>query len=472
MSSAPYGLFFSLSVTCNKCRGAVPVNGFTEALPCPGCGQPVDVPAGWWMDFFDEETRTEVLAMETGEGRQMSTLGGTSATGVLGHRMPRCQGCKTDPPTDRFDRLAADGGYTCGCGRHIAVREAPVMARMVVPGARWLVDEHLTGDGDGTRGAAAPVLFSCMGCGGSLSVDGSERAVSCGYCGASNFLPDALWQRMHPVPTIEPFFVVAHPTESGRPPTEELSQEQFEAMAAGDHSAGRALVAASPSAPAELLRSMLDDEDYEIRAALASNPALAADDVRRLARDDDDDVREAVAARTDLPSDVLSLLIADSDWEVRRAAVCNPKAETADLIALAGRESDSDVLEALGKVPGLDPGVLWELSRSSDYHARVAAATHAATSAEVLVRLSRDDDRDVLEALSKRLDLPAGVLVRLSRNDSSSVAEAARENPDYPLAKKQYTHRLLVVGLPVATGVIVLLAVAAVLAWKLGYLAL
>jgi len=47
---------------------------------------------------------------------------------------------------------------------------------------------------------ARPVVMSCPKCGAALEVTGeSERSVTCQYCQSAVYLPDPLWQQLHPV---------------------------------------------------------------------------------------------------------------------------------------------------------------------------------------------------------------------------------------------------------------------------------
>jgi len=59
-----------------------------------------------------------------------------------------------------------------------------------------------TGDAPGPliKEAARPVVMSCPKCAAALEVTGdSERTVTCQYCQSPVYLPDPLWQRLHPV---------------------------------------------------------------------------------------------------------------------------------------------------------------------------------------------------------------------------------------------------------------------------------
>ena len=462
--SAFESYYFTLSITCRKCRNSLPVNGLTESLPCPHCLQEVEVPLDTWLSLFDAETVASVRDMELGRATEMSLLGTNQASGTLGNLLPRCGACKEETDVRRLDGLARAGGYRCSCGAHVQVREAPPFARALVPGARWAVHEGLSAGDDGTGGAAQPILFSCMGCGGSLTVDGSDRAVTCSFCGASNFLPDALWHRLHPVPTVEAFFAVVDPEARTR--GDDLGPEMFARLASSDDCDVRAAVGRNPKVPPRLLAELVKDDDWEVRAAVAANPSTREGLLVQLLGDDDSDVREAVAARPSLPRAVVDKLLEDDDWEVRKAAVGNPRASTEALVVLAGRETDGDVCKALGARPDLPVEVLVALGGNDDWEARRVAARHGATPSEVVDKLAKDSDSDVRRGVAKRSDLSETALLRLGRDTDAAVLQIVRKKPGYAELKRRHTMKILLIALPLAVAAAAILA----LAWSQGWL--
>jgi hypothetical protein len=449
------GYLLSLSITCPKCRGPMPVNGFAEALACPGCGADRALPVDWWVSLFDRDTLHSVRGLAVGEGQKWTSMGSVNGEGMLGRRLPRCGGCEQDASVDRLAELAAEGGYDCSCGRRIAVREAGGVARAVIPGARWVVGEQLRSGDDGTDGAASPVLFSCMGCGGSLTVDGTERSVACSYCGASSFLPDALWHRLHPRPTVEPFFVVADPDRRGAPLDPRVQLD----LADSDRSDARTVVAANPAASAELLARLASDPDWHVRAAVGANPGADEATLRLLLTDDDDDVRQAVACRPALPAPILATLIDDEDYSVRKQAAQHPDLAPEALVRLAGKERDSDVLGVLSRRRHLDGPVFAALCSNPDADARQVAARHPDLPAELLLQLSRDSSYRVRQVVASRPDLPDEVLLRLGRDGDSDVYRAAREHPRFDGLNAADNLRRLKLGLALLAIVLLTIAV-------------
>lgn len=56
---------------------------------------------------------------------------------------------------------------------------------------------------------ASTVVIKCMTCGAGLEITNkTKRTVMCQYCDNENYLPDNIWQKLHPHKETEPFFVI------------------------------------------------------------------------------------------------------------------------------------------------------------------------------------------------------------------------------------------------------------------------
>ncbi len=204
-----FGIAIELRGECPHCGNPVMVNALTERIHCPSCLKDRPYAYSAWEDLLENlwSLRPDT---DTGQGGNITQLG------VNWHLMyarfdPYCYACKHD--FDMEAVLASPSPYACpGCGEPWHHRPAPPEAREAMPGLVHLVAEH-PGQIPGVESEASapnggkPILFACMGCGGALEVDGSERVITCRYCDASNYLPDDLWLRMHPVETVRRWFV-------------------------------------------------------------------------------------------------------------------------------------------------------------------------------------------------------------------------------------------------------------------------
>lgn len=417
------------TVACPSCHKPVHLPGLVTSAQCHACAAAVDVPEDAWLGWFDAETVAEVRGMGEGEGRQFTVHGRFEAKAAMVHLPARCDACKVPRDPVALAGDAEQGGYTCTCGEGVAVRPAPPLARLLVRGASYVVGEGALGEaGTEPEAAPEPILFSCLACSAALPVDGTRRDVRCPSCGSTSYLPDGLWLRLHPTPTVRWFAVTIGEA------TAEVPEALIRRLAGSSDWNARRRAAEDAGAPAEVLKGLASDSDSDVRQVVAGNPSASPALLAVLAADDDDDVREAVCAHPSTPLATLEALSRDSDWEVRRAAVRSPRLPASALAALARVESDSDVLEELARRSELGAAVLASLARSESYRARVMAAGHAATPHEALLELASGTDSDVIAALQGRDALPADVLAQMATSSSYRVRQAAAAHPSTPPA--------------------------------------
>jgi DNA-directed RNA polymerase subunit RPC12/RpoP len=119
---------------------------------------------------------------------------------------PRCAACKT--PFDPAEVTSGAEEVACPkCSRRAAARKAPQWLRSTHPDAAWLVNED-TG-GERVHATASDVIeFHCYHCGAPMPLDGKARRIPCTYCKKQVVVPDDVWRRLHPVRTIEGWFIV------------------------------------------------------------------------------------------------------------------------------------------------------------------------------------------------------------------------------------------------------------------------
>ncbi|MBI5480080.1 MAG: hypothetical protein HY906_14530 [Deltaproteobacteria bacterium] len=196
---------------CGACGNPLAVNALVPQLLCPSCNQmrPLS-PEGWKLLL--EDALKEAPQLDVGEGRS-TTLLSHGFTIKYGRIDPYCVGCKTDVPEEDLEGLAARGfGFCTKCGARLSFRHAPEGVSPQVPPSAILACEDLdqVAGPEGNleaKEAAKPVNFPCPSCGASLPVDGSSRGVTCKFCNNDSFLPDALWQRFHPVKTVARWWI-------------------------------------------------------------------------------------------------------------------------------------------------------------------------------------------------------------------------------------------------------------------------
>ncbi len=387
-----------ISLDCPHCRGGIPVNGFTHEVLCSSCLKAVELPQEWWDSHLDIETIEDALTHEPGYGNSSSSLGGMNEKIDTGNRPPRCQDCKAEFPDDLLKKSVADGGFAClGCQRHIRVRKATPLALSLIMEADLLVHEGPTGENLGSNGNAAiePVLFGCLACGGALPVDGSTRTPKCTHCGSANYLPDALWLRLHPAPTSQAFFVTRNVDAKPKAVTassisDDISEERAlkilkdQALPADvlqkiydalpDEDEVLEALAKHPNASDALLLKLADEDVYyQVRVAVAKRPKLSMTIIEQMATQTDSDVRKALTNRIGiykLPQHILEDVLRGEDLDDLGKAIMQPDFPEWKLYEISDNCAPDEAARIL-RAPNVSARVLRRLGSNPDSRAKI-----------------------------------------------------------------------------------------------------
>lgn len=394
---------FKISLDCPHCRGPVSVNGFSTEVLCINCLNPVELPEDWWHEKLDEETLKDAINREAGTGNTASYLGGLSEKIVAGNRPPRCQDCKTDFPQELMVGAVEKGFFACpGCQGRIRVRVATPLVVSMIPDADLLVHEDETGINLANDGitASEAVLVACLGCGGALKVDGSSRTVKCENCANNNYLPDALWLRLHPAKVSHAFFVTLKAKGAAKIPAsatpeaadipddisseralrmlkdENLSAEALQKIYEGQKEEDEVLEALAKhrNAPNELLLELVsanNDYYYKVREAVAKRPSLSNEVFQILAEDSDGDVGEALLRRSDifsLPEPILEDILRGKDLDDLGKAIQDPRFPEWKLFEISDNCTPEDASRIV-RAPNTSLRVLRRLGSNPDSRA-------------------------------------------------------------------------------------------------------
>jgi len=99
------------------------------------------------------------------------------------------------------------------CGKEHYVSPVPEWLKHSVPSAEIIVTAQPVSDRNGVvlklnEGSLKPIVMTCPQCSGALTVsDGSERIQNCTYCNTEVYVPDAIWQKLHPANKTVEWFV-------------------------------------------------------------------------------------------------------------------------------------------------------------------------------------------------------------------------------------------------------------------------
>jgi hypothetical protein len=199
-----------LSVVCEACDQALPINGPVPQVKCTRCMEVTRLDGdryGWprlLRAAFAHAVRTARDASEQRVDKPEMRV-------VSRPRWPACSGCGQDHEARRVKlALMKDQPVRCGCGVEHALQPVPAAFQAVFPYVRGVFDADVPNDTPGPAAPAktAPVVMACMACAAALPIDGAHRLVACAYCNASNYLPDDLWLALHPAIKREAWFVV------------------------------------------------------------------------------------------------------------------------------------------------------------------------------------------------------------------------------------------------------------------------
>jgi ribosomal protein S27E len=194
---------FRMRTSCPECGEPVGIDGPSLEIECHACRSTLAMTAGDWHKVFD---RRNFVQPQLSEGETCAWSLRSAELDVtirFGPQSPLCASCGA-----RMDLSMCapemDGKLFCvKCGAPMSTFPAPEWLRAEDRKIRQVFG--VTPKAAGTaqvevRDAAKPVSLSCPDCGGHLKISGdSARVVTCTYCKADLFVPDALWRAVHPV---------------------------------------------------------------------------------------------------------------------------------------------------------------------------------------------------------------------------------------------------------------------------------
>lgn len=387
---------FRISLECPHCRNGVPVNGFTHEVLCSGCLKSIPLNQDWWDTLLPMEKIEKALADPPSVINYTKFLSGMGERLEYGNRACSCQSCNGPLGEEWIAKVGEKEGAPCPqCKAIIRVRKATELVRSLIPEADLLVQEGATGaELDKELGKTAqPVIFGCLSCGAALPVDGTTRTPKCGHCSNENYLPDALWLRLHPAPVSHTFFVTraatalpVHITPDDITPStteerakrilanKETSAEVIRKLSTTFSSNHRVLklLAHHPNTPEDVAQYLsLPQHDVDVRYALSQRPNLSHSVMEKLAVSPESKIRAQLARMRSfysLPAETVNATIKDLTfkelgpafgmkefpaWKVTEMSVhCGE--ENAPLV-LTSPHISPKILKAMGHNPDLRP---------------------------------------------------------------------------------------------------------------------
>lgn len=200
-----------LKSSCQRCGSPLCINGPLTKMICGSCQGEINVPQDVYLDTLNDLFK-EWVDNSWGEldGSGHTVMGNFNRETLIARQTPCCRGCKNDFTAEELaDRPGQDAWeLMCAkCSKVMPVSRPPAWMKSKFPTIDMLFNAETAQPTQEAEQPARAVAFSCPSCGGGLKVDGKDRMVPCGFCQTEVYLPDDLWLRLHPVKTVERWYI-------------------------------------------------------------------------------------------------------------------------------------------------------------------------------------------------------------------------------------------------------------------------
>lgn len=193
------------------------VTSVAEDATCQNCGKNISL-SGFFRSklFGGADVEKYMYAFLTGNVEQMGGSGGVGNTGsykLSYSSMPvYCEEC-----SENIDENEITGAINekrpvrCPkCSHAMPMKEADYFIKSFHPKAIAIInDSGGIDEAEKNTGKSSMLVFSCMSCGAGLELNSDTgRTMKCNFCGNENYLPDAIWTKLHPNKEVCPLFVI------------------------------------------------------------------------------------------------------------------------------------------------------------------------------------------------------------------------------------------------------------------------
>ena len=214
-----------IQVTCPGCNTNHPVSSLLAKEVCGICGKEL-IMNNIIQRVFDsaEVDRIKIMngffAANINPLRLTSDIGSISEIKMTCWSHPAiCKECKTPlDESDILDSIANKKPIFCKkCNQPMPCRPADDEIKQFHPKAIGVINDARGFDvnPDTIENKSLTIVFSCMTCGAGLKLDKhSERLMKCSYCDNENYLPDAIWNRLHPYKEPDRLYLILDLEES------------------------------------------------------------------------------------------------------------------------------------------------------------------------------------------------------------------------------------------------------------------
>ncbi len=215
---------FKIQVNCPNCNVFHSVSGIHLTENCRNCGAEIRLRQFLLNTLFGAFLdRTKYMnAFLTGTIEQ---IGGGGVNEAGSYKMtysslpPYCEVCETMlEESTILEAINNKRPVECKkCSHKMPLRIADEDVREFHPKAIAVINdsEGIDAGIKSNNDKTSTVVIKCMTCGAGLEITSkTKRTVKCQYCDNENYLPDNIWQKLHPHKDVEPFFIILDVNEN------------------------------------------------------------------------------------------------------------------------------------------------------------------------------------------------------------------------------------------------------------------
>jgi len=215
-----------IQVICPGCNTNHPVSSLLANETCENCGKEL-IMHNLIQQSFESGSFIDRIRIMNGfltgvfNNQKLSAgLGTISEFKMMCRSHPAiCEECKTPlGESDILDSIANKKPIFCRkCNHPMPVRPADDEIKQFHPKAIGVINDSRGFDSNlkDVDSKTKTIVFSCMTCGAGLKLDEhSKRLMKCSYCDNENYLPDAIWNRLHPYKEPERIYLILDLDES------------------------------------------------------------------------------------------------------------------------------------------------------------------------------------------------------------------------------------------------------------------
>lgn len=201
---------FQIQIVCPGCNSFHAVSGISAADVCRNCGKHINASAVIYNKMFP--LMDKVKYMNGFLSGHIEQIGSEGYKLVYSSAQPYCEECKTALDENFLaDAVKNKKPVSCpSCNHKMPVREADAEIKELHPKAIGVVNDSFGADyAEKNTDKDSMLVFKCNTCGAGLELTNkTQRTIKCNYCDNENYLPDAIWTKLHPNKEVQPLFIL------------------------------------------------------------------------------------------------------------------------------------------------------------------------------------------------------------------------------------------------------------------------